>query len=266
MDHSTYQVLAERTECDQKKSLKRYIELNGDDAQLHRMNHSALGLMGEAGEIASALEKAIYYGQELDVVNLEEEIGDCLWRLAQLANALKVSLGDLMDRNIEKLKIRYPDKFDEDLAREENRDREKEREAIEEDSDGCETLHLANATSLRKDEWLQLKQEREEAIFEQGPVCREARDHLERTHDACLSTGCCDGAKPEGCFSTAGTRQAYDVEIRRMTRENNCLCGFCGGLLNDEMIRQMMLGNIEVGGCSNCDSEVVIKDFRVCPR
>lgn len=94
-----------------------------------RINHAVIGLMGEVGELASALEKWIYYGKLLDVANIKEELGDCLWYIAQLCNATGLSLQDIMTSNIAKLKVRYPEKYTDQNA--ETRDIEAERKALE---------------------------------------------------------------------------------------------------------------------------------------
>lgn len=152
MDPFEYQQAANRTECSQQKSLVR-IKLNSPDKFFERpllpneggrlprfcavrLIHGVLGLQGEVGELAGALEKWLYYGQELDQTNLKEEIGDCLWYLALVCNAMEYDMGSLMRANIEKLKKRFPDKFCEDSVREENRDREKEAETVEIHSGG----------------------------------------------------------------------------------------------------------------------------------
>lgn len=89
--------------------------------------HSVTGLVGEVGELADHIEKVFFFGsRQLDKKNIEEEIGDCLWYLACLADTIGTPLGTIMERNIAKLKSRYPDKFDVELSKEENRNRVKE--------------------------------------------------------------------------------------------------------------------------------------------
>lgn len=133
MEPLEYQRLASRTECDQNKSRKRrrecdLVAVNKNIAT--RLDHAVLGLMGEVGELASNLEKWIFYGGELDCPNLKEEVGDCLWYLALMCNALHIDMGEVMEANIRKLQTRYPDKFSDFLSKEENRDRSKEMEAV----------------------------------------------------------------------------------------------------------------------------------------
>jgi NTP pyrophosphatase (non-canonical NTP hydrolase) len=136
MNPDLYQRLAARTECDQDKALYRMADGGKDEAHLEngntvpiRVNHAVIGLMGEVGELAAAVEKWVYYGSKLDVTNVKEEAGDCLWYLAQLLNSLGFSMADVMEANILKLKTRYPEKFS--TWESANRDLEAERKALE---------------------------------------------------------------------------------------------------------------------------------------
>lgn len=124
-----YQRAAMKTRCPQDQALTRIgktpAPINDGNAGAQIL-HSVLGLTGEVGELASAIEKYAYYNQQFDVTNVQEEIGDVLWYIAELCSALNMDMGYIMESNIRKLKQRYPDKFEETLAVEENRDREAE--------------------------------------------------------------------------------------------------------------------------------------------
>jgi NTP pyrophosphatase (non-canonical NTP hydrolase) len=91
--------------------------------------HAALGLQTESAEFSDMLKKAIFYGKSIDQVNLKEEIGDLLWYAALALRALNTDFETVMERNIEKLKARYPQKFTEENAI--VRDLDKEREILE---------------------------------------------------------------------------------------------------------------------------------------
>ena len=142
VNEHTYQELAKRTECNQSTAaIKMYISTTvNDDTRSEdnanpinkaiRLNHSALGLAGEVGELASAVEKWVYYGQDLDVANVKEELGDCLWYIALACNAMGFDLSDVMNSNIAKLRVRYPDKYTDLNAAEENRDHDSEMEKV----------------------------------------------------------------------------------------------------------------------------------------
>lgn len=90
-----------------------------------RLLHAGIGLATESGEILDQLKKAIFYGKPLDKVNLAEEIGDQMWYMAIMADALGVNFDDIQAKNIAKLKARYGDKFTEAAALERNLDAER---------------------------------------------------------------------------------------------------------------------------------------------
>ncbi len=94
-----------------------------------RLLHAGIGLSTEAGEFLDALKKHIFYGKELDRVNLKEEMGDLFWYLAIACDELDVEFEPLMETNIAKLKARYGEKFSEQRA--ENRDLGTERTILE---------------------------------------------------------------------------------------------------------------------------------------
>ena len=75
------------------------------------MEHMAYGLVTETAEILDAFKKHKFYGRELNVTNLKEELGDCMWYMYQLLEALDYTPEQCRKDNIEKLSKRYPDKF-----------------------------------------------------------------------------------------------------------------------------------------------------------
>lgn len=73
----------------------------------------ALGLAGEAGEIADKLKKALYHGHKLNKTDMTLELGDLMWYIAGIATVLEIELNVVGHMNIEKLKKRYPKGFSE---------------------------------------------------------------------------------------------------------------------------------------------------------
>ena len=67
-----------------------------------------LGLCGESGEVAEHIKKHLAHGQELDDVTICQELGDCLWYIAAIAYANNISLLNVMNENICKLRRRHP--------------------------------------------------------------------------------------------------------------------------------------------------------------
>jgi NTP pyrophosphatase (non-canonical NTP hydrolase) len=80
--------------------------------QSDKIHNALLGLFGEGGELADQIKKTCYQGHELDAAHMIEELGDVLWYCAELACGLGVTLEEVAQRNIGKLKKRYPEGFD----------------------------------------------------------------------------------------------------------------------------------------------------------
>ena len=78
--------------------------------------NGALGLTGEAGEVADLIKKEIFHGHNFKMEDLIKELGDVCWYLALLCNAIGVSLEEVMIKNIAKLKARYPEGFSESAS------------------------------------------------------------------------------------------------------------------------------------------------------
>lgn len=103
MDANEYQRLAKRTIPDRFE----YERSTTDDALLM----SAMGLCGETGEVAEIVKKAIFHGHPLDRDQLANEAGDVALYLAALCTAAGLSLSDVMQANVDKLRRRFPDGF-----------------------------------------------------------------------------------------------------------------------------------------------------------
>ena len=74
--------------------------------------NGVMGLCGESGEAIDIVKKHLAQGHELDKNALIKELGDVAWYLAETAYALDIQLEDVLQRNIEKLRARYPQGFD----------------------------------------------------------------------------------------------------------------------------------------------------------
>jgi NTP pyrophosphatase (non-canonical NTP hydrolase) len=66
------------------------------------LNYLALGLNGEAGEVAEKIKKHIRDGKELDQ-DFAKELGDTLWYLARLVDELDTDLSEVAEANLDKL-------------------------------------------------------------------------------------------------------------------------------------------------------------------
>lgn len=98
MQLSTYQQLASRTAA------------RGADIEKERLI-AALGLVGEAGELAEMVKKEIGHGHPQERAALARELGDVLWYVAHNASLLGLDLDEIAAQNIAKLRARYPEGF-----------------------------------------------------------------------------------------------------------------------------------------------------------
>lgn len=85
--------------------------LNPDLAKKDVLINGVMGLCGESGECIDIVKRHLAQGHNLDREALIKELGDVAWYLAETAFALDVELEEVLIRNIEKLKKRYPDGF-----------------------------------------------------------------------------------------------------------------------------------------------------------
>lgn len=104
MNLDEYQQLAART-------------LGRDRTHEQQLANAALGLTGEAGEVAEVIKKHLFHATPLDQDALVKELGDCLWYVGAFATVLGLSLDDIATRNVEKLRRRYPEGFDPERSR-----------------------------------------------------------------------------------------------------------------------------------------------------
>ncbi len=71
----------------------------------------ALGLCGEAGEFAEMIKKHVGHKHELDKLKAAKELGDVLWYISAASLSLGISLEEIVNINVEKLRTRYPKGF-----------------------------------------------------------------------------------------------------------------------------------------------------------
>src|SRR5690606_41066399 len=63
------------------------------------LSWNALGLAGEAGEVADLIKKQIYYDRGVDAEALKKELGDVLWYVAALCTHLGLTMEEVMEHN-----------------------------------------------------------------------------------------------------------------------------------------------------------------------
>ncbi len=99
MTINEYQALAMRT-------------LNPELSKKDVLINGVMGLCGESGEAIDIVKKHLAQGHALDREALIKELGDVAWYLAETAYALGVPLEEVLERNIAKLRARYPEGFE----------------------------------------------------------------------------------------------------------------------------------------------------------
>ena len=72
-----------------------------------QVNHAALGVCGEAGELADCIKKHIHYGAPLDHKNLIEELGDLRFYMQAIQNIFGITEQEILQSNADKLAERY---------------------------------------------------------------------------------------------------------------------------------------------------------------
>jgi len=117
-----YQKEAQRTEAVIDEQIESRI------SNCARLTHGMIGIATESGELLDQLKKYIYYGNNLDKINIYEELGDVMWYIALICNELDFSIEDVMKTNIDKLKTRYPEKFSKEDS--DNRDLPEEKKVL----------------------------------------------------------------------------------------------------------------------------------------
>ena len=89
----------------------RLQELEGQGFRSERLLTASVGMCAEAGEFTEIVKKIIFQGKpvnEENLFHLKRELGDIMWYVAQACMALDVSIDEIIEMNVEKLKARYP--------------------------------------------------------------------------------------------------------------------------------------------------------------
>ncbi|MDE7106688.1 MAG: nucleoside triphosphate pyrophosphohydrolase family protein [Anaeroplasmataceae bacterium] len=74
--------------------------------------NAVMGLCGEAGEATDLVKKHLFQNHEFNKEEFVKELGDIAWYLAEACTAVDVNLEEVLEKNIAKLKQRFPNGFD----------------------------------------------------------------------------------------------------------------------------------------------------------
>lgn len=69
--------------------------------------HCALGVAGEAGELADNIKRECIYGKAPDRANVVEELGDIMWYVQATMNLYGILPSEVFQGNADKLSKRY---------------------------------------------------------------------------------------------------------------------------------------------------------------
>ena len=115
VDFDKYAIFVDGVTSDPSKDYQSFIEsldnLDGEGANIQRLLTAAVGLSAEGGEFMEIVKKMVFQGKPWNDDNREHliiELGDAMWYVMQACSALDVSLEDVVAKNVEKLKKRYP--------------------------------------------------------------------------------------------------------------------------------------------------------------
>ena len=115
VDFDKYAIFVDGVTSDPSKDYQSFTEsldnLDGEGANIQRLLTAAVGLSAESGEFMEIVKKMVFQGKPWNDDNREHliiELGDAMWYVMQACSALDVSLEDVVAKNVDKLKKRYP--------------------------------------------------------------------------------------------------------------------------------------------------------------
>lgn len=146
--------------------------VNGPDGKpsemLSRVMHGAMGAVTEAAEVMDMLKKHVIYRKPFDPINLLEEVGDGQWYAAIMLHAVGFDFREAMERNADKLRARFGDKFTSERALQ--RDLAAERKTLE-------AVHKRDGEALRYMDGLETPTERIECGVAMCKACFDCPGH-----------------------------------------------------------------------------------------
>ena len=115
IDFSKYAIFVDGVTSHPSKDYQCFIEsissLNAKGANIERLLTAAVGISAEGGEFMEIVKKMVFQGKPYNDDNREHliiELGDVMWYVMQACMALEVSLDEVVEGNVDKLKKRYP--------------------------------------------------------------------------------------------------------------------------------------------------------------
>lgn len=113
-----YMQCTHRTAPDQSVVYRRLIA-DGPAALIDKLEllHGLLGVMTELGELASLFKRHLYYGEELDKIEIGKESGDLNYYVARICASSQVKLSQIQKAQLAKCLVRWPVYDNKDVPR-----------------------------------------------------------------------------------------------------------------------------------------------------
>ena len=115
VDLDKYALFVDGVRSDSSKDYKSFLDsieyLDGEGSNIHRLLTAAVGISAEGGEFMEIVKKMVFQGKPWNHDNREHlviELGDVMWYVMQACAALNVTLDEVIEGNVDKLKKRYP--------------------------------------------------------------------------------------------------------------------------------------------------------------
>jgi hypothetical protein len=183
----------------------------------------------------SAWQKHVHYGQDLDIANVKEEVGDLFWYLNQMCQSIGLSFIEAMQSNRRKLtdkqKGRYKEgRFTEREAKEENRDRGLEAEAVRINKETLNELPIP-AEELTK------------------PIRKVSQSEMETVHQHEVDTSITSDHDDYRKLQREGKLPLPKGMTRAPTAGNPIICDSCSTPISDEMVRKIHDGELLTTKC-----------------
>ena len=115
VDLDKYALFVDGVTSDPSKDYQSFVEslddLDGQGSNIHRLLTAAVGVSAEGGEFMEIVKKMVFQGKPWSDHNRKHlviELGDVMWYVMQACKALHVTLDEVIECNVDKLKKRYP--------------------------------------------------------------------------------------------------------------------------------------------------------------
>ena len=115
IDYKKYEEFVNAVTSQESKEESVFFErleyLKNKNFPTQRLLTAAVGMSAEAGEFTEVVKKIVFQGKEPteeNLFHLKRELGDIMWYVMQACMGLDISLDEIVQMNVDKLKARYP--------------------------------------------------------------------------------------------------------------------------------------------------------------